>query len=201
MPFDSTQLEQLNDYKSKVELTSLKWGLGMPAFMGILSFIPSGLIPHRNAGRVSNPDASLADMIGVPYLLLGLLALATILLLYFFNSYRYFKIRKDLAEQEMITFQTRVREVVRKGGGGMPEIELKIAPPVEGKYSIEFIDFLNFPFLSRGQTVEITASKHALFPFSISKVNQESGAANQKDDIQAAMDLIKKLKDQQQGKS
>ncbi|MEO0473433.1 MAG: hypothetical protein AAF206_27725 [Bacteroidota bacterium] len=201
MPFTSHQREQLADYKAQIEMTSYKWGLGIPAFMLILSFIPSGLIPHRNASRVSDPSASLIDLIGFPYVLLGVLAIAALLLLYFFTSYRYFKIRKDLEEEEVLTFQTRVRDVVHKRDADLPEIEVKISPPFQGKHSIEFIDFLNFPPLMRGQTVEITATKHAHYPFSIipQAPPATKGQNKQADDIQAALDMLKKLKGDQPG--
>lgn len=191
MKLESKESAKLWKYKEKIEKTIFGYGIGIPIFLLVVSFIPAKFIPHRNAARVSDGDASLAELIGVIPLILIVIGLSVGLVLYLMSEYKYLKISADVIERKKVIFKGNVQNVVIKKGAGLKEIELFISPPYKNNRSIEFIDFPNFPRLTVGQEVEIEATVNALYPLKITPLgfNEQVDA-----DLQKALDILKNLK-------
>ncbi len=191
MRLEVKERARVREYKEKIEKTTAMFAGGIATFLLVLSFIPAGFIPHRNARRVDG-NSSLADLLGVGPTLLFAFIIGALIAAYLLNGYKYFAILKDLKEEEKDLVKVKVEKVVRKdGGGGMTEIELFFKPRYKNRRSFEFIDFRNFPRVSKGQEVEIEITRNALHPIAIRPIGEAPI-----DDVATALELIRKLKEQ-----
>ncbi len=175
---------KLEAHKEKISNLILTWGGGLFALLFIVSFIPMGLLPRKRRLSVSDPSLSIFDSMGVAPTLLMLFLIAGALSVYLYHSFKYAKISKDVIEQEKITLEVKVVNVIYKQGGGPQEIDLFFSPPYNSVHKVEFVDERNFPRLHKNQEIKLVLTKNALYPLSIQP----------KDEIENILNILKGLK-------
>ena len=187
MKLDSKERLRLIKYQEKIERVIFGWGIGIPVFLLVFSFIPAKFIPSRKVGSGSD---SLIDLLGFLPVFLFVVLFAAALIGYFMYAYKYLKIKDDVIERNKVVLNVKVHRVIPKSGNGPQEIELRFYPPYKGHHKLDFIDFPNFPLLQTHQIVEIEATQNALHPLSIKPKDSPM------DDLQEALKKINQSQNQ-----
>lgn len=184
----SKEVLKLIAYKEKIQLKVYGYSIGITAFFLIVSFIPAGFLPSRR-GRNSGGDSSLFDMMGGAGFMIMIICLFGILLIYFMSTYKMWSLDKDIKEKKKNIVKLKVRDLRSDSSFGSTEISLYIYPVYKGKGKLEFIDYENFPQLSKGQEVELHLTTNAHYPLSINTHRDTS-----LEDFQKMIELLQKTK-------
>ena len=167
------QLATLEKQKKKADWAVFGKSFYFPGILLIFSLIPTKYLAFlkifsRRGRNATLDDASLMQDLGPLYVLGGILAFYLLFVVVFAITYRYFGLRKDLQEQEVLHLEGKVKNLKVINDYGTKYYDLYFSPSHQGRSRVRYYEAHPFFYiLSKGQKVTLIVSKSAFFPLSL----------------------------------
>ncbi len=160
------EFEKLSNYKSKMVKKILGICLFSVAVFVVIFSIPKKYLPETFFRNNSPLDANFFQVHGIVTSAIIIIAFTLLMLVMAYFYYKLPKLAKDVKERKKVKLQVTITKMV-KPSPFLKQIDVSFNPSYNGRTKILFIEETDLSNFGVGQKVEITATKNALYPFSI----------------------------------
>lgn len=138
-------------------------------------FIPVGFLPSRRSYRLRDLDKSLtlSQLIGIVPTLIFLTLIGFLFFVVVLRHTKYFKLKKDLIDGNILTFETKIIRIRELAGDAEKEYDVYLE---KNDASLEKLNYLisEFPNLRKGDSIRVTLTQNAKFVLSTEILNMRN---------------------------
>lgn len=139
----------------------------------IASFIiPVGFLPSKRSYRLYDMDKSLtlSQSIGILPTLILLTILGCLFFIIVLRHTKYFKLKKDLIDGVILTFETKINRIRELAGDAEKEYDVYLE---QNDANLDKLNYLisEFPNIQAGDFIRVTLTQNAKFVLSTEKLN------------------------------